>query len=243
MRSPLAAYRKRASDDDCTVETIETATSSPSASPVEGFRKRLGDDESTVATSASSLSPRASPVLKRQVRFSLESNQIFPVVHIDEMDPADIFETWYEPRDYEAVKARLIPVIRRMMRGVAIEETNEQTIRGLEFRTRQGAAKRQETKENASVAVFDEQERQRATNEIDDESIAQVYHDHAAECQEKAHRLGKQDEEVIKEDLLLMRKQLALILPPPPPHPKSKSKGVSGFLKNVRIRKQRMVAA
>jgi hypothetical protein len=49
----------------------------------------------------------ASPVTvlkhRRRQRFSLESNQIFPVVHIDDMDEADNHERWYEKRDNNAI--------------------------------------------------------------------------------------------------------------------------------------------
>ena len=201
----------------------------------------MGDDESTVGTvsisdSSMSSANTTSPVKKRQLRFSLESNEVFLVTHIDDMDENEVFETWYEPRDYQAVKARLIPVIRAMMKGQPPPETNKQTIRGLEFRTREGATKREQNKMSARTAVLDEQERQRICKKPDDERISQVYIEISAACQEAAQALAAEDEKLLKDEIEEMRKKVKELKTGTAVAPKTKSKGINGLIKSVRRR-------
>jgi len=136
---------------------------------------------------------------KRRLRFSVKDNQVRAIPHINDISVEEVRATWYVRADYDAMKQSFIPIIRSMMRGDYIEETNEQTVRGLEYRTRQGAIRRQHNKLEAISAVLDEQDRQYNTGELSDELLSQVYKKCADHCQEEAHQLALQDEEFMAE--------------------------------------------
>lgn len=131
---------------------------------------------------------------KKRFHFSLTSNQIFPIPHIDDLSDEEVKDTWYERADYEKMKMSMIPLIRKIMKGETVEENDRQTIRGLEFRTRQGAIRRQHNKVEAITAVLEEQERQlEFAGYVDDELLASVYNHISNHCQEEAHELALGD--------------------------------------------------
>jgi hypothetical protein len=180
-------------------------------------QKNVPDDVSTSYSNVTTEPTKtASPVTalkhRRRQRFSLKSNQIFPVVHIGDMDETDIHETWYEKRDYNAIKKSLIDILRKYSNGEKIAETSKQTLRGLESRTREGALLRQYLKLAAITAVLNEQTRQRDEGVQDGELLAKVYRDVASHCQEESRALALQDEAALKKDYEKMRRELALDL-------------------------------
>ena len=128
------------------------------------------------------------------------------------MTPEEVKAIWYEKADYEKIKMAMVPIIRKMMKKESIPETDRETIRGLEFRTRQGAIRRQHNKLEATTAVLDEQDRQLDTDgQVDDELLAKVYKDFNAHCQIEAHKLALGDVQPAKEHcsdaVELVRKQ------------------------------------
>jgi hypothetical protein len=134
-----------------------------------------------------------SPVQKR-LYFSLSSNEIHPIPHIDDLSDEEVKATWYERSDYDNIKMAMIPIIRKMMKGVTIEETDSQTTRGLEYRTRQGALRRQHNKIEAISAVLDEQDHQiESVGRLNDEILSNVYRQINTHCQEEAHQLALGD--------------------------------------------------
>jgi hypothetical protein len=177
--------------------------------------KDLPDDVSTSYSTVTTEPTKTASTLtalkqhRRRQRFSLESNQIFPVVHIREMDELDIYETWYEKRDYTAIKERIIHVLRKCARGENIAETSKQTFRGLECRTREGTLLRQSLRLGAVTTVMNEQERQWEDGVQDDELLAKVYRDVTSHCQAESHALALQDEAALKKDYEKMRRKLA----------------------------------
>jgi hypothetical protein len=77
------------------------------------------------------------------LRFSpLSANQIHLVPHISEMSPQQVRATWYNADDLAAVKLSCVGMIQQMAgKGVVgVEETTEQTTRGLEHKTKGGNA-------------------------------------------------------------------------------------------------------
>jgi glycogen debranching enzyme len=115
-------------------------------------------EEEASLSSTMTASRAKSPKNKRKLRFRLESNETFIIPHVDDLDEQEIQSVWYDRTDYETMKTSFIPIIRRMMKEERIEETNTETIRGLEFRTRQGALRRQHkidstTKELLTMSV------------------------------------------------------------------------------------------
>jgi hypothetical protein len=135
-----------------------------------------------------------SPSNKRRIRFNEEMNETRLIPHVDELEASEVFATWYEKTDYDIMKQSFIPTIRKMMKGDKIEETNADTIRGLEFRTRPGAIRRQHNKLQAMHAVLEEQERQKINGHLNDDQLADVYRSCASHCAEAAYLLALQDE-------------------------------------------------
>ena len=87
------------------------------------------------------------------------------------------------------------------MKGEEVEETNYQSIRGLEYRTRKGAVRRQHNKLEAISAVLDEQDRQYNEGLFNEELLAEVYRSCASHCQDEAYILALKDEATAR-DLL-----------------------------------------
>jgi hypothetical protein len=99
------------------------------------------------------------------------------------------------------MKQSFVPLVRSMMKGEAVEENNEQSIRGLEYRTRNGAIRRQHNKLEAISAVLDEQDRQYNEGLMDIELVRNVYRNCSGRCQDEAYILGLKDEATVQ-DLL-----------------------------------------
>ena len=132
--------------------------------------------------------------VKKRTRFALSNNEVFPIPHINDMCDEEVHAIWYEKVDYDKIKQDIIPIVKRVMKGEKIEETNELTIRGLEYRTRKGAIRRQHNKVEAITAVLDEQDRQIELDIFDAELISNVYLDCAAHCLVEAQQLASGDE-------------------------------------------------
>jgi hypothetical protein len=206
-------------------------------------KKNTADDETSTVTTcltSDSSSTNSSRASQRTVRFSLESNQIFPITHRDDMDVDDIYETWYECPDLTAIKTEIISTLRKMIKEGKVEETNQQTLRGLECRTRQGSLRRRKNKELAVSAVLNAQILQRDDGEQDEEALAEAYcNASSAHCREEAYAVGLKDEAEIKTELLEMRAKGSWVTSTTvtstvkKSHKKSKSLGIHGLLKHV----------
>lgn len=92
------------------------------------------------------------------------------------------------------------PLIRKMMKKETIEETDKETIRGLEYRTRQGAIRRQHNKLEAITAVLDEQDRQLDCDGcVNEDLLSEVYRQFNTHCREAAHVLALGDVQPARE--------------------------------------------
>jgi hypothetical protein len=168
------------------------------------------DDESTVTTAVTT--ETAPPVKhKRKIRFSLTSNQIFPIPHLDDMDDEEIAMIWYEASDYDKFKGEIILILRKMMKGEKIRENNKQTARGLEIRLRLGVNHRQKSRTEAIAAVLNEQYGQCDEGVQDDEYLADVYRKASSQSHDAAYELGLEDEAEIKKELQKMRSETNLV--------------------------------
>lgn len=156
--------------------------------------------EEDSCSSESTVSFQSSPLPKRRIHFALTENEVHLIPHINDLSDEEVKETWYERNDYEKIKMTLIPVVRKMMKGERIEESNRLTVRGLEYRTRDGAIRRQHNKAEAITAVMDEQDRQLDLNgRCDAEILRQTYIQVNAHCQREAHELALGDVEPARE--------------------------------------------
>jgi hypothetical protein len=179
-----------------------------------------------------------SSVVKR-FHFSLASNEIYNVPHIDDMTEEEVKAIWYEKADYEKIKMGMIPLIRKMMRKEEIEETDKETVRGLEYRTRQGAIRRQHNKLEAITAVLDEQDRQLDCDGfINGELLSEVYRQFNSHCQEEAHVLALNDVEPAKhftaDAMELVRRQHDL----EERHLTGRKASFSKLIKQMRVRRR-----
>ena len=203
--------------------------------------QKINNDEETVTTAGTGSSSGSLESSEREimVRFRLESNEIYPIPHIDEMEDELVRDIWYEKRDYDAIKNKLIPLIRQMMKGEEVEESNKSSVRGLEYRTRQGALRRQHNKLEGSSSVLAEQKRQLDENQVDDELLAEVYRSASSHCQDSAYALALKDEAFVQKDLDSMRKSKHIITPARTKSSgsKSKSRGINGLIKQVMRRR------
>lgn len=133
-------------------------------------------------------------IVQKRFQFSLSSNEIYRIPHLDDLSDEEVTATWYAKPDYEKIKMSMIPLIRKMMKSETVEESNRQTIRGLEYRTREGAIRRQHNKVEGISAVLAEQDRQRQVDgKGNDELLSQVYSEVNCHCQVEAHQLALGD--------------------------------------------------
>lgn len=146
--------------------------------------------------------PKTKAPRDKRFRLCMAANEIHPIPHIDDMTDEEVQDIWYERSDYEKMKMSMIPLIRKMMKGEHVEENNRQTIRGLEFRTREGAIRRQHNKVEAITAVLDEQDRQiQYMGYVDDELLSKIYCEVNGHCQVEAHQLAMGDVEPARQHL------------------------------------------
>jgi hypothetical protein len=136
---------------------------------------------------------------QRNVRIMEDRNEYHAIAHIKEMSKVDVKATWYTAEEFAATKKTFIPIIQVLSRGETLAETNHQTARGLEFRTRQGAQRRQRNKVRASTAVLLEQQRLVDANiYMDDIGLADVYRSFSSVCRAVALQRGLKDEKCVE---------------------------------------------
>jgi hypothetical protein len=177
------------------------------------------DEESTVVTALSTgTSSLTRP--KRKLRFSLESNQSFPIPHIDDMDDEEVNAIWWDEEFYDATKSEIILIVRKMRKGEKIEDNNNQTSRGLEHLTHLA-----ENRRVAVKVVMKEQKRQRDEGVQSDERLAEVYRNVSSHLQDAAYSLGLKDEAGLKKELEQMRA-------------KPKARGINSLLKKFRLHRR-----
>lgn len=135
---------------------------------------------------------------KRRVRFA-ETASVRPIETYRDLSGDELQNTWYQKYEFDEIKRSLIPLIKGMTRGDFIEETRETTLRGLEYRTRQGALRRQHNKVISITSVLDEQDRQRCSRCFDAEAIRNIYLQNSEHCSLLARQLAITDEELVKQ--------------------------------------------
>jgi polyhydroxyalkanoate synthesis regulator phasin len=149
----------------------------------------------------------ATTTTPRNVQFA-PTNEFFDIPHLNDMTDEDIANIWYEAGDYNEIKASYQLVIIKMETG-EFREDEEQTCRGLEYRTQDGAWTRYENKRDAYNAVLDEQDRQWKVDKDDHEKISTVYRNHSKKCADAAADRGSSDAKEAREiceDILKRRK-------------------------------------
>jgi hypothetical protein len=147
--------------------------------------------------------------LKTSIRFS-DRNQTFAIPHLDNMSDSEVAAIWYNAEEYSEVKSSYQMTIFLMESG-KLNEGDEYTSRGLEYRTQQGAWARHENKRDAYNAVLDEQDRQWKADQDDHDALGRVYLQHSSKCAVAAAERGAADAKEAKEichDILKRRKHV-----------------------------------
>ena len=135
---------------------------------------------------------------KWKISFCTEENTYHSIPHLRDLSKNQVRSTWYDRTEFQAMRVSFVPVIKKMMKGESVEETDQETVRGLEYRTRDGALRRQHNKLHSIHAVLDEQERQyrySASGQINRDLLSEVYQACTIHCAAEAHSLGLHDEE------------------------------------------------
>jgi len=148
---------------------------------------------------------------KRSVTFS-HKKHIKKIPHLNNLSDQIIDDCWWSPEDYEEFKASFQYLVFMMDSGEEKVENDEETTRGLEFRTQEGAWERFEHKRDAYNAVLDEQDRQWNRNADDPQKISELYEEVCAQCQTAACGRGSGDENDIKEYLTETREEIRKLL-------------------------------
>eukprot|EP00542_Grammatophora_oceanica_P016069 CAMPEP_0194042438 /NCGR_PEP_ID=MMETSP0009_2-20130614/14209_1 /TAXON_ID=210454 /ORGANISM="Grammatophora oceanica, Strain CCMP 410" /LENGTH=254 /DNA_ID=CAMNT_0038686281 /DNA_START=139 /DNA_END=903 /DNA_ORIENTATION=+ len=131
--------------------------------------------------------------IRRNVTFN-EEVYVQETKHINDMDDDEVDSIWYAREDYKQMKMNYMVTVRIMMSGRGIPQGNsDHCSRGLEYRTRDGARRRQMNKLNAITAVLDEQERQRIIGIESAIALMNVYVRTNVHCREASHKMGVKD--------------------------------------------------
>jgi hypothetical protein len=165
-------------------------------------------DVSLSASSSSSLTSRG-------VSFA-SSVAVYEHIHLSEYSEEEKHASWYNGEEIKTIKSHTLAEATLMARGHA-ETPNVTCYRGLEYKTKQAALKRRHIRIDAKAAVFLEQEMQREDEIVDAQAIGSAYLNVTKASQIKAHKMGLEDEQQVKnirmadcENLLMQRLGLPL---------------------------------
>lgn len=145
--------------------------------------------------------------LVKSVKFA-EHNEVFEIWHINDFPDSLIADIWYDGEEYAEIKGSYQSTIFMMEAGHKLDEI-EDTSRGLEYRTQEGAWARYENKRDAYNLVLDEQDRQWKFDKDDWDAISAKYLEVSVKCIKAANERGLQDaldvEEYLK-DVVIFNK-------------------------------------
>lgn len=130
--------------------------------------------------------------LVKSVSFA-EHNEVFEIWHINDFPESMIADIWYDGEEYAEIKGSYQSTIFMMEAGHKLDE-QEDTSRGLEYRTQDGAWARYENKRDAYNLVLDEQDRQWKFDKDDWDAISEKYLEVSVKCIRAANERGLQDE-------------------------------------------------
>lgn len=138
------------------------------------------------------------------------------VVHnrrIPQLSESETCHVWITNEEYLKYRKRCAYTLKKMMKNEFMDEKVYCT-RGLEGKTKEGAARRKENKFDASAAVLEEQSMQKAEGVRDFAALRDAYLVYSGPCQEEATQKGAEDEVAVKDYL---NQSLVVGVPPAPP--------------------------
>jgi hypothetical protein len=114
-------------------------------------------------------------------------------LHINDFTDEEISNTWYEYEDFREFKVLCRKTAKAMIRR-EIKESDDATLRGLEYLVPSNAKVKKYYKRLALNAVLDEQDRQDSEGYLDDELIAREYGEITTHRMPTAQQLARADE-------------------------------------------------
>jgi len=120
-------------------------------------------------------------------------------LHINNFTDDEVYQSWFRRKDYQRIKTSFQYIVQRISNNTWQGDTNNETMRGLEYRHREGSMKRKANKLNGLMAVLDEQERQWRRDVDDDVAISEAYMAVGKKSSLAARMLAAKDEIEVKE--------------------------------------------
>lgn len=142
---------------------------------------------------------------------------------LNEFSEEEIERAWYDRTDYAMIKADCFSAIEKTLSGKTFPDDETLCLRGLEYRTPQGAALRRKHKLEAIDVVFDEQCLQWSKGAHDPECIAHHYSNCADHSARVAHLIAVQDEQFVHDQQEQEESSLLKVSPLEKKHPRSPS--------------------
>ncbi|KAG7342973.1 hypothetical protein IV203_020918 [Nitzschia inconspicua] len=162
--------------------------------------------DNTIPCVAMEFPPAMVEVPKKSVSFH-ESVLVYPHLHYKDFSNLELSNSWYNEKEIDNIKVECMQTIQMVVNEGHhdLDSNNYWCVRGLEYRTPQGARSRRENKFLAWDAVMNEQESQYMMGEFDEEAIARAYSKVTAACQEAAIALALADSKVALQDQFLSK--------------------------------------
>lgn len=146
--------------------------------------------------------PRPQLTHSRRVSFNPDV-YVQETLHINDFYEEEISNAYWSKSDYQMMKKNMAITVRQLELGTYSGDSDQQCLRGLEYRHRKGSQLRMLNKLSGLASVLDEQERQRIHGEEDDEKIANIYFGANMHCRMAACKsaLSDQDEAMSLHDV------------------------------------------
>jgi hypothetical protein len=123
-------------------------------------------------------------------------------IHIDDYSEEEIAASWYCEDELKTIKSELTKTVLLMANACIMPNSERLCSRGIECFTSEGRAIKKQRKEEARVAVFDEQDYQFDNDIFDPEVIADDYLDQTRKSQATATVVGFFDQEAVRQQSL-----------------------------------------
>ena len=132
----------------------------------------------------------------KAVSFSATIAQVNEVMSRHDYTEEEVEATWYQKKDYKSFKRTVLTTLKLNRAGELLEGGNDEyTMRGIECRTREGAAARKAIKQQVKTAVLEEQDRQRQQQQqLQADLLAMVSQQQTKDSQLEASIHGMCDE-------------------------------------------------
>ena len=137
----------------------------------------------------------------KSVEFALHDNKTFPVTHLDDMEDEEIANTWFSRAELKAIKQASMVTVQKMNLGMNVEESANETARGLQHLTHEGSLRRDFMKQRVQ-AVVREQDRK------DDRQLKRLSLKYSRTSVEEAVNVGQGDAFFAQEYLASLREEL-----------------------------------